>query len=76
MSRIKSKHVMLEAEGQGWKQVLIVETDLPLDATHPHYDKDAVADLMREAGLTADAGGFQGCRIVTTRRPARREPLR
>ena len=33
MQFVTSKHVTLEAEGEGWKQRLVVETELQLDPT-------------------------------------------
>jgi len=68
MQFVTSKHVTLEAEGEGWKQRLVVETELQLDPTDPDYDEDSVAHLMREAAVLRQAGGFHECTLTTTRR--------
>ena len=68
VSFITTRHVTLEADGEGWKQNLVIETELQLDATDDDYDEDAVADLMREAAVLREMGGFHGCTITTTKR--------
>jgi hypothetical protein len=68
MRFITRKHVALEAEGHRWKKMLVIETELQLDATDPDYDEDSVAELMREAFTLSTTGGFDGCTITRTRR--------
>ena len=72
MKFITRKHVALEADGHRWKQMLIIETELQLDATDPDYDQESVAELMRESTTLTTNGGFDGCTITRTKHWYRR----
>lgn len=64
MRFVTRKHVALDADGHRWKQILVIETELQLDATDPDYDEESVAELMREALTLSTTGGFDGCTIT------------
>ena len=59
----------LETQPSGISQVMIVETDLHLNAQHPAYDSQAVNRLLSAAQdyATANMQGLSCIRLVSSR---------
>ncbi len=71
IDHVQAKHVWFTIEGSanGLKNVVVVETNLHVDARHPDYDDQAMTSLIEavQRFLAQNKGSVDEMRIVPVR---------
>ena len=66
---VKNWWVAIEGDASGIKRVMVIETDIEIDATEPGHDKERFDELVNVALACMRVDNFDGFHIRQLRRP-------